>query len=255
VNEERDLARANAFGRVFLERTSTRVEPWRFGRAFFHADFPSRYDSNFLLVERPLGGAPAERLVAEADRLLSTFPHREIAIEDGDEGTAVAMDLAKLGYRGDRLVVMASRRPPDRTATTEVEELPLDELRSLHLDLLRRDPASASAAEPLADFLRVLRDGAGARFFAARADGQLAACCELYPGGDVAQVENVNTLEEFRGRGLARACVLRATDEARSSGSDLVFLHADAGDWPRHLYAKLGFDPIGFRWSFLRPPE
>jgi ribosomal protein S18 acetylase RimI-like enzyme len=255
VNGERDLARAAVFGRTLLERTSTRVEPWRFGRAFFHDDVPARYDSNVALVERPLDGAPAERLADEVDRLLEAFPHREIVVEDADEGAGVAMGLAGLGYRADRLVVMAARRRPDREPAVEVEELPLEELRPLHVELMRRDPASASAAEALADFLQVLRDGAGARFFAARADGELAACCELYPGGDVAQVENVNTLDEFRGRGLARACVLRAIAASRASGADLIFLHADAGDWPQHLYEKLGFDALGSRWSFLRPPE
>jgi ribosomal protein S18 acetylase RimI-like enzyme len=255
VNGARDLARANAFGRTLFERTSTRVETWRFGRAFFHDDFRSRYDSNFVLVERPLDGVAAERLAAEVDRLLEAFPHREIVVEDEGEGAGVAMGLAGLGYRTDRLVVMASRRQPDRESAIEVEELPLDVLRPLHLELLRRDPNSASAAEALAGFLQVLRDGAGARFFAARADGELASCCELYPGAGVAQVENVNTLEEFRGRGLARACVLRAVAEARASGADLVFLHADAGDWPQHLYEKLGFEPVGSRWSFVRLSE
>jgi ribosomal protein S18 acetylase RimI-like enzyme len=255
VNGERDLARANAFGRTLFERTSTRVKPWRFGRAFFHDRFPSRYDSNFVLVERPLDGVSAERLAAEVDRLLEAFPHREIVVEDQDEGAGIAMGLAGLGYRTDRVVVMSSRRQPDREPAIDVEELPLDVLRPLHLEFLHRDPTSAGAAEALADFLEVLRDGAGARFFTARADGELAACCELYPGADVAQVENVNTLEEFRGRGLARACVLRAVAAARASGADLVFLHADAGDWPQHLYEKLGFDPVGSRWSFVRLPE
>ena len=78
----RDLARANAFGRTLFERTSTRVETWRFGRVFFHDDFRSRYDSNFVLVERPLDGVAAERLAAEVDRLLEAFPHREIVVED-----------------------------------------------------------------------------------------------------------------------------------------------------------------------------
>ena len=60
--------------------------------------------------------------------------------------------------------------------------------------------------------------------------------------GDVAQVEDVGTLEEFRGKGVARNIVLRAVDEARAAGASLVFLFADANDWPQHLYGRLGFD-------------
>jgi len=48
--------------------------------------------------------------------------------------------------------------------------------------------------------------------------------------------------------------VLRAVDEARAAGCDLVFLHAELMDWPKRLYAKLGFDEIGRLWSFSRPP-
>jgi GNAT superfamily N-acetyltransferase len=65
----------------------------------------------------------------------------------------------------------------------------------------------------------------------------------------------VNTLEEVRGRGLAGASVLRAIEEARAGGADLVFLHADANDWRRHLYEQLGFDVIGSLWSFVRAPQ
>ena len=44
----------------------------------------------------------------------------------------------------------------------------------------------------------------------------------------IAQIEDVNTLEEFRGRGVARNVVLRAAEEAARSGATFVFLFADA---------------------------
>ncbi|MBI3647928.1 MAG: GNAT family N-acetyltransferase [Actinobacteria bacterium] len=252
-----DLARTIAFSRRLFERISTRVEPSRFGRAFFHEGFPERYDSNFLLVERPVGAATAEQVASEADRLLSGLPHREIVVEDDGEGGRLALSLAEIGYRTDRLVVMVDRRDPDRVPTVRVQELSFEQVRPLHTEVLRRDPTTAGVADALAGFREVLVREAGARFFAARDEdvGRFASCCELYVQDGVAQVEDVNTLEELRGRGLARACVLRAVDEARRAGADLVFLHADASDWPQELYAKLGFDPIGHIWSFVRVPE
>ena len=105
----------------------------------------------------------------------------------------------------------------------------------------------------LADFRGGLERHAGARFFCARVDGEIASMCELYVDGAIAQVEDVNTLEEFRNRGLARAVVQLAVDEALLGGAELVFIHALDDDWPKHLYAKLGFDPIGYVWSFVRP--
>jgi len=33
---------------------------------------------------------------------------------------------------------------------------------------------------------------------------------------------------------------------------DLTFLVADAHDWPKDLYRKLGFEPVGSTWAFTR---
>ena len=91
------------------------------------------------------------------------------------------------------------------------------------------------------------------RFFAGRADGEIGSYCELYYEPDIGQIEDVLTLERFRNRGLARATVTRALDASREAGHDLTFLLADRDDWPKELYAKLGFDEIGRIWEFLLP--
>jgi len=49
--------------------------------------------------------------------------------------------------------------------------------------------------------------------------------------------------------------VLSAAAAARDAGAGLVFLLADQDDWPRHLYGRLGFDPVGPEWEFLRTPS
>ena len=107
----------------------------------------------------------------------------------------------------------------------------------------------------LTDYRGKLADTIGARFFAARVDGRLAGCCELYVDGDEAQIESVETLEEFRGRGLARAYVLAAADAGREAGAGWIHLWADTDDWPRHWYARLGFHEAGRALDFARLPE
>ncbi|MGH3005296.1 MAG: hypothetical protein ACRDOS_05235 [Gaiellaceae bacterium] len=47
---------------------------------------------------------------------------------------------------------------------------------------------------------------------------------------------------------------LQAVQEARTGGRDFVFLVADGGDWPKELYARLGFAPLGREWTFLKRP-
>jgi RimJ/RimL family protein N-acetyltransferase len=88
------------------------------------------------------------------------------------------------------------------------------------------------------------------RFFAAFADGRVAGYCELRSDGTTAQIEDVATAAEFRGRGLGRAIVQFAVEEARRA-HDLVFLEALEDDWPRELYAKLGFDVVDELHVFL----
>src|SRR5205807_6239745 len=91
------------------------------------------------------------------------------------------------------------------------------------------------------------------RYFGARADGRIAAYCELFQGSGVGQIESVMCLEGFRGRGLGKAVVAHALAESKAAGHELTFLVADAGDWPKELYRKLGFDAVGSVWDFVRP--
>ena len=44
---------------------------------------------------------------------------------------------------------------------------------------------------------------------------------------------------------------MRALQEARRAGCDLAFLVADADDWPKDLYRRLGFDDLGRYVKFL----
>jgi predicted GNAT family acetyltransferase len=79
--------------------------------------------------------------------------------------------------------------------------------------------------------------------------GGLVAITMLYSDGTVAQVEDVYTVPEERGRGYARALVTRAAEIAREQGHEFVFIIADEDDWPKQLYRKVGFEPIGLSWA------
>jgi RimJ/RimL family protein N-acetyltransferase len=92
------------------------------------------------------------------------------------------------------------------------------------------------------------------RYYAAFADGEVAAYCEVRSDGRVAQIEDVETLERFRKRGLGRAVVQHVLDEALRT-HEIVFLEALADDWPRELYRKLGFDVVDRRDVYTRFPH
>jgi ribosomal protein S18 acetylase RimI-like enzyme len=152
---------------------------------------------------------------------------------------------------------MALRRAPDRVPSLDVvEELDHADVRPFLLEIYRRSlpDAERHLVDAFADFRRVVQRAVGARFFGQRIDGAVAGLCELYLLEDIAQVEHVDTLAEFRGRGIARNVVLRAVHEARATGADLILIEADLDDWPKELYRRFGFDEIGRSWAFTRPP-
>jgi GNAT superfamily N-acetyltransferase len=161
-----------------------------------------------------------------------------------------------LGWTRECDVIMAATREPDRLGdTSAVEEVSIDDLVPAWTEGWATDPAvfGSDVARQLVENKRRLGSETDTRFFAARADGEIASYCELYSDGRTAQIENVLTLDRFRKRGLARATVSRTLQEARYSGHDLVFLIADRDDWPKELYGKLGFEEVGRIWEFMLP--
>jgi GNAT superfamily N-acetyltransferase len=83
-------------------------------------------------------------------------------------------------------------------------------------------------------------------------DGHLVAISKLRSDGVIAQVEDVYTAPEARGRGFARALITRAVELARGAGHDLAFIVADDADWPKLFYGRLGFRSVGHLWQFHR---
>ncbi len=250
-----DLSRAIAFQRWVLEATSTRTEPFRWGTVFFNDDFPRRYFSNLLWMDRTPAGATAKEVAGEADRLLAGLEHRAITFPDDGEGARLAAGFGEIGYTCERQVTMILRGEPDRPGEVDaVEEGNHAAVRDMLIETNRGDARSAPDAEMLADHHGVLERRIGARFFLRRIDGDVAGCCELFQRGDIAQVENVDTLERFRRRGVARSVILRAAAEAQAAGARLIFISALVDDWPKDLYARLGFQPVGYSRTFLKTP-
>jgi ribosomal protein S18 acetylase RimI-like enzyme len=256
MDEERD--RIEAFVRWAEDSTASRTEPFRWGTALFNDAYPMRFDSNYLRVERSLGQATAIELAAEADQLLAGFPHREIVVPDVAEADRIAAGMVERGYAVERLVYMVQRGEiPEQPADVRVEEYDLADVHPLFVEIARRleDAPTEAVAIALADFAQVLVDRIGARFFGVSVEGKPVGSCELYVHEGVAQVESVGTLEEFRGRGLARAFVTAAMREGYAAGADMVFLMADDDDWPKGFYGRLGFERVGGFRSFNRFPK
>jgi RimJ/RimL family protein N-acetyltransferase/predicted GNAT family acetyltransferase len=201
------------------------------------------YDMNYVRAEQP---APADELIADADRLMEDYFHKRVILERADGDTATGFRAH--GWTVVPHLIMALRREPDRRADTSmVREVPFADLTAARREVTAGEPWGGDEISSLLDDAKQLIVRAvPTRFFAALADGHIAAYCEVRSDGTVAQIEDVNTLPRFRGLGLGRAVVQHATDEARMT-NEIVYLEALADDWPRELYTKLGFDVVGER--------
>jgi len=83
------------------------------------------------------------------------------------------------------------------------------------------------------------------RYFAAFDGDNVCAYAKLRHRGGVAQVEDVVVLPEQRGTGLGRLVTTAALVAGMELDPELLFIVADDDDWPKELYARLGFDPVG----------
>ncbi|MEA2319446.1 MAG: hypothetical protein QOD44_3635, partial [Solirubrobacteraceae bacterium] len=186
--------------------------------------------------------------------------HRRAFVERFDTGERLAPALRARRWLVERDVYMALRRPRDREpAPGLAREVDADTLSAVEAATTRDEPYGHDE-----DVVRQLTAQRGqlaaavpvSRFFVGACDGVDAAVTTLYSDGVVAQVEDVATLRAYRRRGLARATVSLAIDAALEMGHELIFIVADDDDWPKDLYGRLGFDPIGHAWAFTRPgPE
>ena len=253
-----ELERCISFLREIDRRAAGRQVPFRFGTAYVRDELPRVWSRNYLSLEHDLDDATPGLLAVEAERVLGEagVTHRKIEVFDADAGARLAPGLAKLGWQVECDVIMVAAREPDRDVDLSLaEEVSQEELEPVWAEANRAEGHidDEDVIRQLAEGKHVLASAIDVRFFAARADDEIGAYCELYSHGGTGQIENVLTLERHRNRGLARAVVLRALAASRAAGIELTFLLANRDDWPKELYRKLGFDEVGFIYDFVIP--
>lgn len=223
-------------------------EDW--GRGFLCPGLELVYDASFIMVERP--EMTIGKVVELADEVLGGvgLDHRTVvALDDGEAARLAGEVGAAPGWEVERTDYMVWEREGGRRPAVAAREVSLEEIAPLRERLIEENLAEGSreparTAAQLVELERRCGAVAGDRWFVAPAEDPQAACC-LLTDGTIGQVEDVGTLERARGRGLAQAIVLAALAASRRDGHELTFLSAEAEDWPRLMYAKLGFRKVG----------
>ena len=245
------LEEIRAFRLRLQERVAERRVATPHGSGLFCDSLPRVYDVNFVRAEQP---APVGELIADADAAMEGFFHRRVVTEAA--GGRLASAFAAQGWSCSTHLVMAHVREPDRIVeTAAVREVPLEAIEPAHRRATLAEPyGDEDLAHALFEAKRRVSAAIDTRWFAAFQGGEVTAYCELRRDGRISQIEDVNTLAAYRGRGLGRAIVQHALQEGRRT-SEVVFLEALADDWPKKLYAKLGFEAVDERHLYLRAPH
>lgn len=246
------FATALAFQRDTIARISDEVISIGEGWLIRTPSLPLAWVLNQVRIARPIEFQEATSL---AERHQGELPYRQLVVDDDESGARMEAQFRADHWRVDCEVTMVLAGAPDRFVDTSmVYEPPEDAV----LELLRRwigadhAPTAEEQRELIEYWRREFRVRNAVLLGVRGRSEELAAVTQLYSDGRVAQVENVYTAPEERGRGFARALVSRALELAAESDHELTFIVADDYDWPKLLYARLGFEPVGRTWGFHR---
>ncbi len=215
------------------------------GTGLFCDSVQTVYDRNFVRVEHE---ASAAVLAEEAAAAMARFTHRRLVFPAAAP-PPLEQELVRDGWQAEHHLVMELRSQAEPRPHVAVGEVPFS--------LLERARATANRGYELAEETvlqlqaahRILVRAVPTRHFAVVAGGEAVSWCDLHLLDDTAQIEDVGTHPDHRGRGYASAVVLAA---ARAAGPRLVFLVADEDDWPTALYRRLGFEATASRTLLLR---
>jgi GNAT superfamily N-acetyltransferase len=248
------LARMLDFVRTALMRSAEEVRSISAGLVITAPALPTVWSVNQLRVTEPLD---FDALIELADRELAGTGYRHVVVEHQASGPELEVAFRQAGWKVERDLLMVLADGPDRGGDTSVvvdagEDEVMDVMRRWHLEDADPIPDEDETTQ-LVEYNRREGRAQAARLLGVRSsDGQLVAIAQLRSDGSTAQVEDVFTVPEARGRGYARAMLTRAIELARAAEHELIFIIADDQDWPKLLYRRIGFRPVGHIWQFHR---
>jgi ribosomal protein S18 acetylase RimI-like enzyme len=246
-----------------------RETPW--GAVVTDPRYPLVYEANHACVLTPapeltVGDIRAELLPA-LEEAGARYEHIEFM--DADDDSQALRDLVASPGEHHPDVVMVHEGggrvrpkavPDERSGEIEVHEVVQpDEPFWERYRLIPNQYGHALPDEVLGQMLARVKElflPAGERFFVGSVGGAYAGVASVLTLEGVAYVDNVATLPEFRGRGVASATVGLAVRASLEAGARVVFLLAEEGGGPQRLYERLGFRVrrrcIGFTRSLRR---
>ena len=254
-----DFDRCERFEQATAERASTTVEELDIGTLYVNSDLPKVWDRNFLWLGPGAVGASAAELVETTDLLLGNagVEHRKFLSAEEHISNEVARDLVDLGWTRTDLPSMTLRDPSPGELKGNVKELTAKEYECYNRKVVEEfSEGGPDVTDQLVRLGTMMATAGNARFFVVEHEGEYVSGTHLYSDGRTAQIEDVGTLQAWRGRGFAKDLMRHVIKVAFDAGHDLLFLVAEADDWPRTFYERMGFQVVGQSVEYkLEPPE
>ena len=260
------LAALIAEAHLWLRAVGNRVIEGRHCRFVVNADIPDVWVANHVQHPRAAAASEFDELFAEMDRVFAHCTHRMV-MTDGFTPAGLEARLLADGFRElDTTIQMALTRELPKAATPPMDliEVRRKEDWATLLRLMLADHAEGRRTNHMSVPEHVTRDmifglqrkSAHMTLFLARLAGECVAYgAEVRCANGLGMIEDLFTLPSARARGIASALIsfivgrLRADDPSRS-----IFLGAHASEGAKHLYRRLGFEPIIVTREFLSEP-
>jgi len=228
--------------------------PW--GAVVTDPRFPLIHDANYARVDDGRGltlTAVREALVPALRRAGAS--HFHVATFDPTESKPLLDELERAGAKFTYLTSMRLEASvPDAMAGHDVREVrDLDDRfwREQRIALPELGVRTPEVIEQFVAWQQQVMVPFGKRWFAVEAGGRRAGFGALLLHDGVGYVDDVVTLPEERGRGIASAIVARIVDECAGRSDDVLLLTEEHG--PIALYERLGFREAGLVAGALLP--
>jgi ribosomal protein S18 acetylase RimI-like enzyme len=247
-----------SFLRAVAEARAERIErlPGDLGVALFADSLPLVHDQNLVYAAPGLQEADLPLLAEQVEAVqgAAALRHRKVAFEDEADCRAHERWFRRHGWRPRPLRLMVHHGPePDAGAVRFAEEVDPHGLTAAAHAYASEEPwgRSPEARRQVVAGDDLTRRAVTERAFGVRQGDSIVAYCRLYSREGIGQIENVTTLAAHRRRGYSRSLVSLALRASLPEHS-LTFLVAEGTDWPRHFYARMGFQDVGSYCEFTR---
>lgn len=219
---------------------------------------PSFRWGNFLLLHRAPEPTTGETWIS---RFRREFPHADrVCLGVAGDGAA---EPALPGFETESDVVLtasadAVTAPPPASITVRPLCDDEDWAQALQVQLANADDPSAEYERFAGDSLRsaraVCERGQGAWWGGFHRGRMVGGAGLFWDGSGIARYQSVDTVAEFRSRGIASAVIAAAAAEARAAHQveRLVIVADPAADAIR-LYRRLGFADHSRQWRLTAP--